>query len=177
MSILLLVHNRPHLRVTVHQLPPLLVHSRPHLRVSVPLVHPLALHNRPHLRVHVPLMMLRLVHANVIRLLLHPPTTTTHMPPSTRCHLKSTPATPICPNSSTSPLLPTLPPLTTTHLPPFTRCHLESTPATPICPSSSTLPTSPDSAPAALSITWPHSYHIVLPPLHSPALICFTCRQ
>jgi hypothetical protein len=78
-----------------------------------------------------------------------PPTTITHLPPSTRCHLESTPATPICPNSSPLPTSPDSAPLTTTHLPPSLRCHLESTPATPIHPSSSTLPTSLDSALAA----------------------------
>ncbi|GMY20290.1 hypothetical protein FCV25MIE_15529, partial [Fagus crenata] len=77
------------------------------------------------------------------------PTTITHLPPSTRFHLESTPATPICPNSSPLPTSPDSAPLTITHLPPSLRCHLKSTPATLIHPSSSTLPTSLDSTLAA----------------------------
>ena len=50
------------------------------------------------------------------------PLTTTHLPPSLRCHLESTPATPIRPNSSILPI------------------SLDSTPAAPIHHMASFLP-------------------------------------
>ena len=142
-----------------------------------PLVHPLALHSRPHLPVHVPLMMLRLVHANVTRLILHPPRPLHTCPPlwGVISSLPQPPqSVPIHPHF---PLLMTLP-LWPLHIYPPSRGVISSLPqpllSVPVHPHSPLLLTPPQ---LPLSITWPHFYHIVLPPLHSPALICFTCRQ